>query len=309
MSDIPCRIATRRSPLAIWQAEFIAKELNRHHNLTPELVRLQTTGDRILDHPLAQIGGKGLFIKELEQALLQGRADLAVHSMKDVPAALPEGLVLGAICAREDPRDAVIAPHHGRLQDLPAGARVGTSSLRRQSQIQAQFPELQFIDLRGNVGTRIEQALEGAVEAVVLAHAGLIRLQLTEHVTEVLEPSRCLPAIGQGALGIEIADHHPQAGPWLSPLHDPATADAVAAERTVSRTLGGSCQTPLAALAVALKPGHVKLEACLASPDGRIVLRATSQGKPEASGLAAAQQLLDQGGDRILAQLGVEGFN
>ena len=308
MSPPLCRIATRRSPLAIRQAELVADALAREPGLSTELLRVQTEGDQVLDHPLAAIGGKGLFVKELEQRLLSGDADLAVHSMKDVPADLPAGLTLAAICARADPRDGVIAPRHKTLEALPAGSRVGTSSLRRKAQLQARFPDLQFLDLRGNVGTRLKRLQEGDFEAIVLACAGLQRLGLDEQVTQILEPEACLPAIGQGALGIEIAEDHPHARAWVAALHDDATAAAVTAERMVSRALSGSCQIPLAAHAVCTGSQEVQLKACLARPDGSLILHAAAEGDPGIAGALAAKQLLEQGGSNILAELGVEGY-
>ncbi len=308
MSKSLCRIATRRSPLAIRQAELVAEALAREQDLSTELLRVQTEGDQILDHPLAEIGGKGLFVKELELRLLAGDADLAVHSMKDVPADLPAGLTLGAICTRADPRDGVIAPRHKTLEALPAGSRVGTSSLRRKAQLQARFPDLQFLDLRGNVGTRLKRLQDGDFEAIVLACAGLQRLDLDGQVTQILEPGECLPAIGQGALGIEIAEDHPHAHAWVAALHDDATATAVTAERMVSRALSGSCQIPLAAHAVCTGSQEVRLQACLARPDGSLILRAEAEGDPKIAGALAAKQLLEQGGADILAELGVEGY-
>ena len=308
MSPPLCRIATRRSPLAVRQAELIADALNREAGVRTELLRVQTEGDQMLDHPLAAIGGKGLFVKELEHRLLSGDADLAVHSMKDVPADLPSGLTLAAICTRADPRDGVIAPHHKTIEALPAGSRVGTSSLRRKAQLQAQFPDLQFLDLRGNVGTRLKRVQEGDFDAIVLACAGLQRLGLDEQITQVLKPEVCLPAIGQGALGIEIAEDHPHAQAWVDALHDPATAAAVTAERMVSRALSGSCQIPLAAHAVCAGDQEVQLQACLARPDGSLILRAAAEGESRIAGAMAAKQLLEQGGADILAELGVAGY-
>lgn len=308
MSESLCRIATRRSPLAIRQAELVADALAQEQGLNTELLRVQTEGDQVLDHPLSAIGGKGLFVKELESRLLSGDADLAVHSMKDVPADLPAGLTLAAICTRADPRDCVIAPRHRTLEALPAGSRVGTSSLRRKAQLQARFQELQFLDLRGNVGTRLKRLQDGDFEAIVLARAGLQRLGLDEQVTQILEPEECLPAIGQGALGIEIAEDHPHARAWVAALHDGATAAAVIAERMVSRALSGSCQIPLAAHAVCTNSQEVQLRACLARPDGSLILHAAAEGDPKIAGALAAKQLLEQGGAGILAELGVAGY-
>lgn len=308
MSQSLCRIATRRSPLAVRQAELVAAALTREQNLRTELLRVQTEGDQMLDHPLATIGGKGLFIKELEQRLLSGEADLAVHSMKDVPADLPAGLALAAVCTRADPRDSVIAPRHETLEALPTGYRVGTSSLRRKAQLQARFPDLQFLDLRGNVGTRLKRVQNGDFDAIVLACAGLQRLHLDGQITQILEPEECLPAIGQGALGIEVAKEHPHAHAWAAALHDPSTAAAVTAERMVSRALSGSCQIPLAAHAVCTDPQEVRLHACLARADGSLILHATAEGEPKIAGAMAAKLLLEQGGADILAELGVSGY-
>lgn len=308
MSKPLCRIATRRSPLAIRQAELVADALAEGQGLNTELLRVETEGDQMLEHSLAAVGGKGLFVKELENRLLSGDADLAVHSMKDVPADLPAGLTLATICARADPRDGVIAPRHGTLEALPGGSRVGTSSLRRKAQLQARFPKLRFLDLRGNVGTRLKRLQDGDFEAIVLACAGLLRLGLDGQVTQTLEPEECLPAIGQGALGIEIAEDHPHARAWVAALHDEATAAAVTAERMVSRALSGSCQMPLAAHAVCTGPQEVRLRACLARPDGSLILHATAEGEPRIAGALAAKQLLEQGGADILAELGVEGY-
>ena len=307
MSESSCRIATRRSPLAVRQAELVAEAL-REQGLDTELLRVQTEGDRMPDPSLAAAGGKGLFVKELEQRLLSGDADLAVHSMKDMPADLPDGLALAAICARADPRDCVLAPRHETLEALPAGSRVGTSSLRRKAQLRARLPDLRFLDLRGNVGTRLKRLQAGDFEAVVLARAGLQRLGLDGQVTRILEPEECLPAIGQGALGIEIAEDHPHARAWVAALHDEAAATAVAAERMVSRALSGSCQTPLAAHAVCTGPRQVRLRACLGRPDGSLILHAATEGAPEVAGAMAAKQLLEQGGADILAELGVAGY-
>ena len=308
MNESLCRIATRRSPLAIRQAELVADALTRKQGLNTELLRVRTEGDQKLNHPLAEIGGKGLFVKELESRLMSGDADLAVHSMKDVPADLPDGLMLVAVCARADPRDGVIAPRHGTLEALPAGSRVGTSSLRRKAQLKARFPEFRFLDLRGNVGTRLKRLRDGEFEAIVLACAGLHRLGLGGQVTQILEPEECLPAIGQGALGIEAVEDHPHIHAWVAALHDDATAAAVTAERMVSRALSGSCQIPLAAHAVRAGPREVRLRACLARPDGSLILRAATEGEPKIAGALAAKQLLEQGGADILAELEVAGY-
>ncbi len=305
MSRALCRIATRRSPLAVCQAQEVAAELERAQDIHSELVRIETQGDQMLEHPLATTGGKGLFLRELEHSLLRGDTDLAVHSLKDVPAEMPEGLELIAICQRADARDAIIAPQHRTLEALPKGSRVGTSSLRRQAQLRAQFPELEFIDLRGNVNTRLKRLDEGHCKALVLACAGLQRLGLADRITQILEPEQCLPAIGQGALTIEAASTHPNAREWVRDLHHAETFEAVTAERALSHALFGSCQLPLAAHATWIRSGHVSLQARLANRDGSRMLHAQTEGAPSEAGAHAAQQLLDQGGREILTELGI----
>ncbi|RME36004.1 MAG: hydroxymethylbilane synthase [Gammaproteobacteria bacterium] len=306
MSPQPIRIATRKSPLALWQAGHVADLLRRHHpDLEVELLPMTTRGDRILDAPLAKIGGKGLFLKELEQRLLDGGADIAVHSMKDVPVELPQGLEIAVILAREDPRDALVSRHPDGLDGLPRGAVVGTSSLRRRCQLAALRPDLAIRDLRGNVGTRLGKLDSGEYDAIVLAGAGLIRLGQAERISAWLEPGTLLPAIGQGAIGIECRQEDGRVRELLAPLDDPDTHIRVAAERGVNERLEGGCQVPLAAHAT-LEGGRLRLRALLGSPDGRRLLRAGTEGPPEQArelGLRAGQALLDQGGDRILAEL------
>jgi len=243
-------IATRESALALWQAEHIRARLVAHHpGLHVELLGMTTEGDRRLDSSLAKIGGKGLFVKELENALADGRADIAVHSMKDVPMHLPAGFTLAAITAREDPRDAFLSIHYRALAELPAGARLGTSSLRRESQVRARYPQLQVQPLRGNVNTRLRKLEAGEYDAIILAAAGLKRLGLAAHITAILGPDDSLPAPGQGALGIECRSERADLLELLRPLDDPSTAWCVRAERAVSRALGGSCVVPLGAYA------------------------------------------------------------
>lgn len=243
------KIATRQSPLALWQAEHIRARLQElHPDLTVELVKFVTQGDKILDTPLAKIGGKGLFVKELEAALLDGRADLAVHSMKDVPMALPEGLTLAVICEREDPLDAFVSNHFEKFADLPQGARVGTSSLRRKSQILKQRPDLQIIDLRGNVGTRLSKLDDGQYDAIILASAGLKRLGLEERIRHCIEPSVSLPAVGQGALGLECRADDQDVLALIQPLLHTETDVCVRAERAFNAYLEGGCQVPIAAM-------------------------------------------------------------
>ncbi|RMD78740.1 MAG: hydroxymethylbilane synthase [Gammaproteobacteria bacterium] len=299
----PLRIATRRSPLALWQARWVAERLRRlHPGLAVELVGMSTQGDRILDTPLAKVGGKGLFVKELEQGLLDGRADLAVHSMKDVPVSFPPGLHLPVVCRREDPRDAFVSNRYASLEELPPGARVGTSSLRRQVQLRARRPDLEVLDLRGNVGTRLDRLDRGEYEAIVLAVAGLRRLGLEGRIRRPLEPDESLPAIGQGAIGIECRQGDARVEALIAPLDDPDTHRCVRAERAMNRRLQGGCQVPLAGHAV-LRGGRLEMAALVGYPDGSLVLRARREGpaeEPEALGEAVAEELLAQGAGRIL---------
>ena len=297
-------IATRRSRLALWQAEHVKAALERSHaGLAVELLPMSTRGDEVLDRSLEQIGGKGLFVKELETAMAEGRADLAVHSMKDLPAELPEGFVLAAICAREDPRDALLSRHFASLAELPSGAVVGTSSLRRAAQVRERYPALEIALLRGNVETRIAKLDRGEYDAIVLAVAGLVRLGLAERIRSRLSLEESVPAPGQGALGIECLAARKDVQQMLVPLADPATALCVRAERAVSRALGGSCTLPLGAYAV-LRERTLSLSALVASADGRRVLRAqASGGDPEEVGARAARALRDQGAEAILGAL------
>ncbi len=297
-------IATRRSRLALWQAEHVRAELGRiHPGLAVELLPMSTRGDEVLDRSLEQIGGKGLFVKELETAMTEGRADLAVHSMKDLPAELPEGFVLAAICAREDPRDALVSRRFASLAELPSGAVVGTSSLRRAAQVRERYPALEIALLRGNVETRIAKLDRGEYDAIVLAVAGLVRLGLAERIRSRLSLEESVPAPGQGALGIECLAARKDVQQMLAPLADPATALCVRAERAVSRALGGSCTLPLGAYAV-LHERTLSLSALVASADGRRVLRVqASGGDPEQVGAQAARALRDQGAEAILGAL------
>ncbi len=297
-------IATRESPLALWQACHIQSRLQaRYPGLVVELLGMTTQGDRILDVTLNKIGGKGLFVKELELALLEGRADLAVHSMKDVPMTLAPEFALAAICEREDPRDAFVSNRYARLADLPPGAIVGTSSLRRESQLRALHPQLVIRPLRGNVGTRLAKLDAGEYDAIVLAAAGLKRLGFAERIAECLEPQTSLPAPGQGALGLEIKAGRDDLKALLAPLNDAATAACVTAERALSRRLGGSCQLPLGAFCTDTD-GVLALSAFVARPDGSGMARAQargSRGDAERVGLEAAEWLLGAGADAILA--------
>lgn len=302
----PLRIATRKSPLALWQAEHIRHRLEAlHPHLRVELVPMSTRGDKILDTPLAKVGGKGLFVKELETALLEDRADLAVHSMKDVPVAFPDGLGLTVICAGEDPRDAFVSPRFARLDELPHGAIVGTSSLRRQCQLRARRPDLQVRDLRGNVNTRLAKLDAGEYDAILLAAAGLQRLGMAERIRQALPVDVSLPANGQGVLAIEsrLADHQTLA--LLAPLDDVDSRDRVLAERAMNRALQGGCQVPIGAHAV-LDGDQLWLRGLVGSPDGSELLQDEIRGprqQAEALGETLARRLLAAGADRILAQV------
>ena len=298
-------IATRRSRLALWQAEHIAGRLRKlDHRLTVELLPMSTRGDELLDRRLDDAGGKGLFVKELETAMANGRADIAVHSMKDVPADLPEGFRLAAITVREDPRDAFVSTTFGSLAEMPAGATVGTSSLRRQAQISERYPALQVRLLRGNVETRLAKLDRGEYDAAVLAVAGLTRLGLEARITTCLEPEEMLPAPGQGALGIECRADDQEALVRVMMLADIPTTVCVDAERAVSRALGGSCSLPLGAYAQFMHD-EVRLRALVATADGKRVLRCELRGSsadPQSLGSRVAQDLRRQGADSVLGR-------
>ncbi|NUG11407.1 hydroxymethylbilane synthase [Acinetobacter seifertii] len=300
------KIATRQSPLALWQAEHIRARLQElHPDLTVELVKFVTQGDKILDTPLAKIGGKGLFVKELEAALLDGRADLAVHSMKDVPMALPEGLTLAVICEREDPLDAFVSNHFEKFADLPQGARVGTSSLRRKSQILKQRPDLQIIDLRGNVGTRLGKLDDGQYDAIILASAGLKRLGLENRIRHTIEPNVSLPAVGQGALGLECRADDQEVLALIQPLLHIETDVCVRAERAFNAYLEGGCQVPIAGYAT-LQDGKIHIEGRVGSPDGQTLLRAEMTDEAHNAqqlGENLARNLLEQGAGDLLKAL------
>ena len=300
------RIATRKSPLAMWQAEHVAAELKRiHPEIVVEIVGMTTQGDKILDTPLAKIGGKGLFIKELEQGLLSDEADIAVHSMKDVPVELPQGLHLAVIMQREDPRDAFVSNRYRQIDDLPEGACVGTSSLRRQSQLSELRPDLEIKSLRGNVNTRLRKLDEGEYDAIILAAAGLIRLGFEERITAFIGPERSLPAIGQGAVGIECRSDDVRVNELIAPLHHPETACCVLAERAMNQRLNGGCQVPIAGYAM-LENGVVWLRGLVGEPDGSSIIRGEVEGAPaeaETMGTGLAEHLLEWGADRILQTL------
>ena len=297
------RIGTRASLLAVTQSTWVKTRIEQAHpQVRVELVQITTKGDRILDVPLAKVGGKGLFVKEIEDALLDGTADLAVHSMKDVPTELPEGLFIGIVPARETPLDAYISNRFATLEALPVGARVGTSSLRRKSQLAAVRPDLAILDLRGNVDTRLRKLDEGQYEAIILAGAGLNRLGLQGRITAELDPTLMLPAIGQGALGIELRRDDTQLLADLQFLHDPRTATAVAAERAFLLRLEGGCQVPIGAHAV-VDGETVRLTGLIASVDGRQLLRDTltaPAAEAAALGTRLAERLLARGGKAIL---------
>jgi len=300
------RIATRESPLALWQAEFVRDELlSRYPHLTVELVGMTTKGDILLDMPLVKIGGKALFVKELEVAMLENRADIAVHSMKDVPMEFPDGLGLAVICEREDPTDAFVSNQYESLDALPRGARVGTSSLRRQCQIRALRPDLVIGDLRGNVGTRLSKLDRGEFDAIILATAGLVRLKLQSRIAQRMDPVVSLPAGGQGAVGIETRTEDAELIELLAGLNDKDTADRVIAERAVNNRLKGGCQVPIACYAL-LEGEQIYLRGLVGNPDGTTILRSEIRGpraEAEKLGIAVAEDLLAQGADEILSAL------
>lgn len=300
------KIATRQSPLALWQANFVKEKLGEFHpHLQVELVPMVTKGDVILDSPLAKIGGKGLFVKELELALLEKRADIAVHSIKDVPMSFPEGLGLSVICKREDPRDAFVSNRYGSLDELPQGAVVGTSSLRRQCQLKQLRPDLDIRSLRGNVGTRLSKLDAGEYDAIILAAAGLIRLGLTSRIASFIEVNQSLPAAGQGAVGIECRTDDTQIQALLAPLADEVTTACVLAERAMNTRLQGGCQVPIGGYAE-VKNNEIYLRALVGELDGSAILRAEGKSAVENAeqlGVQIAEQLLAQGADRILASI------
>ena len=306
MSTTLLRIATRKSPLALWQAEYVRGLLQAAHpGLQVELLTMSTQGDRVLDSPLAKIGGKGLFVKELEQAILEGRADIAVHSMKDVPAELPEGLGIGAILEREDPRDAFVSNQFTSIGALPQGARVGTSSLRRQCQLRAARPDLQILDLRGNVGTRLSKLDSGDYDAIVLACAGLKRLGMGERITHAIAADEMLPATAQGVIGIECRLIDDGVVRLISPLAHFETSLRTRAERSMNAALAGGCQAPVAGYSE-LQGGLIGLRGLVGWPDGSEIIRAAISGPPEDAetlGRQLAEELLARGGRPILEAL------
>ncbi|EOX4341196.1 hydroxymethylbilane synthase [Vibrio cholerae] len=306
MTETPIRIATRQSPLALWQANYVKDALMAAHpGLQVELVAMVTRGDVILDTPLAKVGGKGLFVKELEIAMLEGRADLAVHSMKDVPVDFPDGLGLVTICEREDPRDAFVSNTYAKIEDLPSGAIVGTCSLRRQCQLKAARPDLVIKELRGNVGTRLSKLDAGEYDAIILAAAGLKRLELESRIRSFIEPEQSLPAVGQGAVGIECRVDDQRVRALLAPLNHADTADRVRCERAMNLTLQGGCQVPIGSYAL-LEGNTIWLRALVGEPDGSQIVRGEIRGprtQAEQLGITLAEQLLSQGAKEILERL------
>jgi hydroxymethylbilane synthase len=300
------KIATRNSPLALWQAEHVKQQLiDLHPDLNVELVSMTTEGDRFLDAPLVAVGGKGLFIKELEQALLNGEADIAVHSMKDVTIDLPDELVMPVILKREDVRDVFISNNYKQIEDLPDGAVLGTSSLRRQSQVKALHPGIELKDLRGNVGTRLRKLDDGEYDAIMLAAAGILRLGLKERITQLIPESVLLPAIGQGAIGIECRAGDSEVHELIAPLNDHETSLCVETERAFSRRLFGGCQLPIAGQA-SIKGNQINLVGLVARIDGSEVIKSELSGdieKRDETGTTLAESLLERGADEILKEL------
>jgi hydroxymethylbilane synthase len=301
------RIATRKSALALWQAEHVAQALRAHHpGLEVVLVKMVTQGDKILDVPLAKVGGKGLFVKELEQGMLDGRADMAVHSLKDLPAVLPPGLHAPVTLPREDPLDAFISVRYARFEELPQGARVGTSSLRRQTQLRALRPDLEIVDLRGNVDTRLRKLDAGDYDAIILAAAGLRRLGFMDRIRHTLDSGQCLPAIGQGTIAVECREDDREVYAMIAPLQHAATYICVAAERAMNQRLGGGCQVPIAGHAELLPGDRLRIRGLVGYPDGTKVIRGERQGHPDQAtelGTALAEDLLSRGADTILKAL------
>lgn len=296
-------IGTRKSALALWQAEYVREQLQRlHPGLVVELVKITTEGDRILDRPLATVGGKGLFIKELEQALFERRVDLAVHSMKDLTVTLPAGLHIAAVCERADPRDAFVSPHHARVNALPPGTRVGTSSLRRQCQLRARHPRLSVVNLRGNVNTRLAKLDAGEYDAVILAAAGLKRLGFEQRIKSYLAPEESLPAVGQGAICIECREDDAETNGLLAGLEHAPTRVCVSAERAFNAHLEGGCQVPIGGYAE-LENGELRLRGLVGDPDGSRLVQGETRGpasQAERLGEALARDLLARGARAIL---------
>jgi len=297
------KIGTRKSPLALWQAYYVKDKIIQYNPGTNvELVEIVSEGDKHLETPLAKIGGKGLFLKELETALIKGEVDIAVHSMKDVTVKLPDGLHIPVICEREDPRDAFVSNHYASLADLPDGAKVGSCSLRRKSQIAARFPKLKLVDLRGNVNTRLAKLDNGDFDAIILAAAGLMRLEFHDRIKAFIQPEQMLPAVGQGAVGIECRIGDSVIEKAIAPIHHVDSADRVWAERAANEKLGGGCHVPVAAHAV-LNGDELNLRALVASVSGETVLQCeynAPRSEAWALGERAAKDLIKQGADGIL---------
>lgn len=297
------RIATRKSPLALWQAEEVQRRLIKAYpKIIVELVTMTTKGDQLLDSPLSKIGGKGLFVKELEVGMLEGRADIAVHSMKDVPMDFPEGLHLSVVMEREDPLDAFVSNNFDSLEDLPSDARVGTCSLRRQCQLKTKFPEFQILDLRGNVNTRLAKLDAGEYDAIILASAGLIRLGMTDRIKMAIPSADSLPAVGQGAIGIECRVDDQSTNGMLQVLHDKDTSIRLTAERAMNKRLNGGCQVPIAGFAE-LQGETLTMRGLVGNPDGSKMLFSKKIGlaiNAEKIGVEIAEDLLAQGAGEIL---------
>jgi len=300
------RIATRKSPLALWQAEHVAQRLEQAFvEVKTELVTMVTRGDKLLDAPLATVGGKGLFVKELEQGMLEGKADIAVHSMKDVPVEFPDGLHLAVILEREDPTDAFVSNKYRNFSELPENARIGTCSLRRQCQIRARFPKAEILDLRGNVNTRLAKLDNGDFDAIILASAGLKRLGMSHRISASIDPADSLPAIGQGAIGIECREDDEAINQYLMALHDEQTHVRVMAERAMNARLNGGCQVPIAGFAE-IDNDELFMRGLVGKVDGSVIYRAEQRGKlseAETIGRQIAENLLQQGADEILDAL------
>jgi len=306
MSKKIIRIATRKSPLALWQAYFVRDQLlARHDDLEVELLKMVSKGDKILDVPLAKVGGKGLFVKELETGLLEGDADIAVHSMKDVPVDFPDGLHLAVICEREDPRDAFVSNKFSQLDDLPEGSVVGTSSLRRQSQLLKYRPDLQIKFLRGNVNTRLKKLDDGEYDAIILAAAGLIRLEMKDRISSFLTTEQSLPAMGQGAVGIECRVDDEQTHQLIAPLAHEETTIRLTAERALNKRLEGGCQVPIGGFAE-LDGDKISMRSFVGSPDGKNLVEGSIEGPAENAeqlGIQLADDLLSRGAKEILVEV------
>lgn len=303
------RIATRKSPLALWQANYVKQQLLAiHNNLTVELIPMVTQGDVLLDSPLSKIGGKGLFVKQLEQAMLNNDADIAVHSIKDIPVQFPEGLILATICQRDEVRDAFISNKYRSLDELPKGAIIGTSSLRRQCQLRAKYPHIQIKDLRGNVSTRLAKLDEHQYDAIILAAVGLKRLALENRIKQLIDTDLILPAVGQGAIGIEARTNDQVILDLLAPLDDKNSRICIQAERAMNQQLQGGCQVPIACYSQ-LKNNTLSIQGLVGRTDGREIIKSQIQGNAdqfEQLGHSLAEQLLNQGAKKILKELNGE---